>query len=76
MSMFLTWTEQAWAKQIEAFRVALRVQWEWNHAEHCSNTWPHPEDQRCMWPLPVLLGGDPNVYRTYTEAASQWAPNH
>lgn len=43
----------------------LQEQWEYNHYEHCSDEWPHPEGKACHWPLPVSLGGDPGVYRTY-----------
>jgi len=35
----------------------LSYEWESNHSEHCSNTWPHSEGQqaRCMWPRPHEL---------------------
>jgi hypothetical protein len=38
-------------------REALREQWEFNHAEHCSNEWPHAEGRECHWPLPLELEG-------------------
>lgn len=37
-------------------RVALREEWEANHAEHCGFSHPLPHDRSvCGWPLPELL---------------------
>jgi hypothetical protein len=38
---------------------ALLVEWEFNHSEHCSDEWPHPEGRRCHWPQPEVLSGLP-----------------
>jgi hypothetical protein len=54
--------------EIERLRVALRVQYEYNHSEHCTNE-AHAPGDRCHWPLPVELGGDPAAYRTYEDRA-------
>lgn len=48
-------------------REALRVQWEYNHFEHCGREWPHAEGVFCGWPLPIELGGEPGEYRVYVE---------
>lgn len=48
-------------------REALMVQFEANHAEHCTNTWPCPKGERCHWPLPTALGGDPAAWRSYDD---------
>lgn len=36
---------------------ALREQWEINHAEHCTNEWPHEDlpNGPCYWPMPPVL---------------------
>ncbi len=33
----------------------LYDQWELNHAEHCSNEWPHREGKICCYPLLPIL---------------------
>jgi hypothetical protein len=54
---------------LQAENVALRrqldEQWDYNHAEHCGCE--TPDGERCHWPRPVLLGGDPDRYRTYQD---------
>ena len=40
---------------IALLREDLREQWEYNHSEHCDRDWPHPEGERCHWPLPPIL---------------------
>jgi hypothetical protein len=45
------------AALIGALRKALREQWEYNHAEHCTNM-PHKEGDDCHWPAPFLLTSD------------------
>lgn len=47
-----------------ALRKALEVQWEYNHDEHCGKQ-PCDYGRTCAWPLPVELGGDTDLYRTY-----------
>jgi hypothetical protein len=59
-------------RENENLRAMLQDQWEWNHDEHCSNKWPHDEGDDCYWPLPVVLGGDPNIYRTYDDPLSEY----
>lgn len=43
------------AREIAALREECQNQWHANHAEHCSNEWPHPEGYICCWPLPPSL---------------------
>lgn len=40
--------------QVARLRVALHVQWEYNHAEHCGHD-HSTEDHECYWPLPEML---------------------
>jgi hypothetical protein len=42
---------------IKALRQELELQWDYNHAEHCTNEWPHRGD--CHWPRPRLLDAEP-----------------
>lgn len=56
----------AYVRELEA---VLREQWDYNHAEHCG--WPTKEGHDCRWPLPVVLGGDPTLYRTYDPEAGE-----
>lgn len=59
--------------RIRDLEAALRVQWEFNHDEHCGGGDAHyepgykaaPGEVGCHWPLPLELGGDPEDYRTY-----------
>lgn len=39
----------------ERLRAELLHQWEYNHSEHCSNQWPHPDGYQCLWPEPPVL---------------------
>jgi hypothetical protein len=39
---------------VEALRDALLKEWNYNHAEHCTNQVPHPP-VRCLWPMPDVL---------------------
>ncbi len=41
-------------KENAELRAELLNQWEYNHAEHCSNDWPHP-GRDCQWPRPPIL---------------------
>ena len=45
-------------REIALLREELWAQWEANHAEHCGKPWPHPNGDRCHWPLPSVLSGD------------------
>ena len=46
-------------------REALEIQWEFNHAEHCTNMPTHPIEHICHWPKPVILGVTPSDWRPY-----------
>lgn len=50
-------------------REELWSQWECNHAEHCSNRWPHPEGHICCWELPSCLAS-PSAASAATRDAS------
>jgi len=40
-------------KEIRELRKELQEQWEFNHAEHCENNWPH--EGPCQWPKPKII---------------------
>jgi 1,2-phenylacetyl-CoA epoxidase catalytic subunit len=56
------------ADEIERLRADLQEQWEWNHAEHCTNMTYDDRDHNCHWPKPVSLGGEPGIHRAYDVA--------
>ncbi len=43
---------------IAALKRELERQWDFNHAEHCTNM-AHKSGERCSWPVPRILGVEP-----------------